>query len=589
MRVLVCWMLGLVGWVCAQPNVVFVITDDQGYGDIACHGHPYVKTPHLDKLVSESVNLDDYHVFPTCSPSRASILTGHWANRTGVWHTINGRSLLREGEVTVAEMFKEAGYATGIFGKWHLGDAYPFRPQDRGFSEVYVHGAGGVGQTPDVWDNAYFGGGYYHNGKKVRAEGFCTDVFFAEGRRFIRECVKEERPFFAYISTNAPHGPLHCPEKYLDLYQGKPARQAAFYGMISNIDENVGSLRAELKSLAVERDTIFIFTTDNGTATGESVFNAGMRGKKNSEYDGGHRVPFIIHWPGGEMQSRRHVRTLTHAVDVTPTLLDLCGVRGSEGVKFDGVSVKDLMLGKDEGWPERYLITDSQRVVDPVKWRKSAVMTQGWRLVNGKELYAIEEDPGQRNDVAGQHPERVAAMREAYESWWAELEPSYKNSAAFVLGDAKASEVLLTAHDWISERMPPWNQAGVRGLEKWVCDKVDAYWYVDVKVAGVYELELRRWPQETQLAIGAGMAAGAGVPGASRAFRETKGAAIPVVGAQLLVNGVSVADFEVNAEDDCVRKRVHLAEGKQKLGGVFKLASGKQVGVCYLTVRKVEQ
>ena len=208
--IFLCLITGLFG---KKPNVVIVITDDQGYGDLGCTGNPVIKTPHTDKLANESLWLTDYHVAPTCSPTRAALMSGHWTNRTGVWHTIMGRSMLRENEGTLGQFFKENGYETGMFGKWHMGDNYPYRPEDRGFTEVYRHGGGGVGQTPDVWDNAYFDGGYFHNGKIVQAKGFCTDVFFEFGNKFIRESVKQKKPFLAYISTNAPHGPFHCPSK----------------------------------------------------------------------------------------------------------------------------------------------------------------------------------------------------------------------------------------------------------------------------------------------------------------------------------------------------------------------------------------
>ncbi|MEM9586713.1 MAG: sulfatase-like hydrolase/transferase, partial [Planctomycetota bacterium] len=189
-----------------KPNVVIVITDDQGYGDLSCTGNPVLKTPQIDALAAQSVRLLDYHVAPTCSPTRCAFLTGHWTNRTGVWHTIMGRSMLRENEVTMGQIFQDAGYATGMFGKWHLGDNYPYRPEDRGYQEVLRHGGGGVGQTPDYWDNAYFDGSYYRNGKPEKVTGFCTDVFFDAASDFITKCGKEGKPFLAYLATNAPHG-----------------------------------------------------------------------------------------------------------------------------------------------------------------------------------------------------------------------------------------------------------------------------------------------------------------------------------------------------------------------------------------------
>ena len=230
-----------------RPNVVLVITDDQGYGDLSCHGNPILKTPHLDKLHADSVRLTDYHVAPTCSPTRAALLTGRWTNRTGVWHTIMGRSMLRHNEVTIGKILGDGGYHTGMFGKWHLGDNYPYRPEDRGFQEVLRHGGGGVGQTPDFWDNAYFDGAYFHNGKAVPAKGFCTDVFFDYAKRFITKVKDSDKPFFVYLCTNAPHGPMHAPEASSKPYQDQSVNLANFYGMIANIDDNVGAMRQFLK------------------------------------------------------------------------------------------------------------------------------------------------------------------------------------------------------------------------------------------------------------------------------------------------------------------------------------------------------
>ena len=332
-----------------RPNVVLVITDDQGYGDLSCHGNPVLKTPHLDKLHADSVRLTDYHVAPTCSPTRAALITGHWTNRTGVWHTIMGRSMLRHNEVTIGRILADGGYHTAMFGKWHLGDNYPYRPEDRGFQEVLRHGGGGVGQTPDYWDNAYFDGSYFHNGKAVPASGFCTDVFFDYAKRFIRKVKDDDKPFFVYLCTNAPHGPMHAPEKYAKPYEKQGVNVANFLGMIANIDDNVGAMRAFLKKEGLAENTIFIFTTDNGTSSGANIHNNGMRGRKGSEYDGGHRVPFFIHWPKGGLTGGRDVDMITSYVDVVPTLIDYCKVPAPKGLKFDGVNIRPLIEGQAGG------------------------------------------------------------------------------------------------------------------------------------------------------------------------------------------------------------------------------------------------
>lgn len=590
----------------ARPNIVFVITDDQGYGDLGFTGNPVVKTPHLDRLAAESSQLKDYHVAPTCSPTRAALLTGHWTNRTGVWHTVNGRSMLRENEVTVGQMLKTHGYATGMFGKWHLGDNFPYRPEDRGFTEVYRHGGGGVGQTPDVWDNSYFDGSYFHNGRIVAAKGFCTDVFFAEAQRFIRQQAAAKKPFFAHIALNAPHGPLHAPEKYTALYAGQDPAIASFFGMITNIDDNVGATRTLLRELGIADNTLFIFTTDNGTATGEKIFNAGMRGKKGSEYDGGHRVPFLAHWPAAGW-TKPHVNdTLCHAVDIVPTLLDLTGAPAPAGVKFDGISIRPLLdsSARNSGWPnERMIVTDSQRVRDPIKWKQTAVMSGPWRLVNGKELYNIRTDPGQQQDVIKEHPARADQMRAFYDAWWTELKPTFAQTTEIHLGHPEHPVVSLTGHDWIQEALPPWNQRHIRTADSFgpavaatknksakaapAKSIHSGHWAVKVVTPGRYEISVRRWPMEANQPITAALPAGANVPGADVAFRARPGVAIPAATAILRLNGRDVDSRPVRATDTAVAFTATLPAGSHQLAPVFVAADGNEVGAYYAVVTKL--
>ena len=569
----------------AKPNVVIVITDDQGYGDLSCHGNPILKTPEIDELYGESVRLSDYHVSPTCSPTRAAFLTGHWANRTGVWHTIMGRSMLRENEVTMGQVFRDAGYATGMFGKWHLGDNYPYRPEDRGYTEVLRHGGGGVGQTPDYWDNAYFGGSYWHNGKPTPVEGFCTDVFFDYARRFIRAQKSAGKPFLAYITTNAPHGPMHAPEEYAKPYLGQGRGKnglAHFYGMIANIDDNVGQLRAFLEVEGLAEDTIFIFTTDNGSSSGSKVHNSGMRAGKGSEYDGGHRVPFFVSWPKGGLGGGRDVEPITAHVDVLPTLIDLCDVPAPAGVEFDGTSLVPLLEGVAPGWAERILVTDSQRVKDPIKWRKSAVMTDRWRLINGKELYDIKADPGQAKDIALEHPEVVAGLAKFYDKWWDDLEPGFANDAAIYLGHPGENPARLTSHDWITTGSTPWNQAHIRKATN--RDKNTGFWNVKVVEEGDYEIRLRRWPEEVDEAIAAGLPPGADVPGA-KAFRTVPGKKIRPVKATLKI-GELVVESEMEPGAKEVVFNVKLKAGKTRMAGRFVTGSGDRYGSYYAYVLK---
>lgn len=585
----VCWLFAAIAVVplalaADKPNVVIVITDDQGYGDLSCHGNPILKTPQIDELYGESVRLKDYHVAPTCSPTRCAFLTGHWTNRTGVWHTIMGRSMLRENEVTMGQVFKDAGYATGMFGKWHLGDNYPYRPEDRGYTEVMRHGGGGVGQTPDYWDNAYFDGSYWHNGTPEAVKGFCTDVFFDYAKKFIKSSKEAGQPFLAYVATNAPHGPMHAPKKSAAPYASVDnVGLQNFYGMIANIDDNVGEMRAFLDAEGLTDNTIFIFTTDNGSSSGWKTFNAGMRAGKGSEYDGGHRVPFFVHWPNGKLTGGRDIEPITAHVDVLPTLIDLCDIAPPAGVEFDGVSLAPLM-NPDIAvkWMDRILITDSQRVKDPIKWKSSSVMTSDWRLINGKQLYDIKADPGQQSDVASGHPAVVERLKNFYEDWWTELLPTFKNDTAIYLGHPQDNPARLTSHDWITTKMTPWNQSQVRAAMNG--GQNTGFWNVYVHEAGNYEIRLRRWPETADLPINASLKPGDPVPGV-KAMRETPGKSINPVQATIRIGEIT-ADSPVKPGDKEVVFNLKLKQGKTRMTALFVGEQGEEHGAYYAYVLK---
>ena len=500
------------GFACAEPgpnapkpNVVLVITDDQGYGDLSCHGNPVLQTPHLDALYRDSVRLTDYHVDPTCSPTRAALYTGRYSTKTGVWHTIGGRSLLRPGIPTLGDVFKAGGYRTAFIGKWHLGDNAPLRARDRGFDVTVTHGGGGVGQTPDHWGNDYFGDTYtrFSGGRedKVTVDGYCTDAWFAAADDFITRHagVGTDAPFLLVLSTNAPHAPYRVPDDraapYREAGQTKAeAKRANFHGMIANIDHNVSELRERLDTLGLAENTILIFTTDNGTAAGHLAggYNAGMRGTKGSAYDGGHRVPLFIHHPAGGLTGGRDVPGLAAHIDVLPTLAALCGLDvPGEG---DGADLSAALRG-DGGIPGRTLCVHSQRVEVPEKWRRCAVMTDRWRLVNGRELYDIAADPGQRDDVAADHPGVVAELRDAYGDWWADLTPAFDDAmnTDLVCIDLGDEATTLTAHDLHATggEMVPWDQPMIEAGKP-----VLGWWAVDVREAGTYRLTLRVRPPE---------------------------------------------------------------------------------------------
>ena len=568
-----------------QPNVVLVITDDQGYGDLSCHGNPILKTPHLDKLHSESVRLTDYHVAPTCSPTRAALITGRWTNRTGVWHTIMGRSMLRHNEVTIGRFLVMVGITPACSASG-TGRQLSLPPGGSRLSEVLRHGGGGVGQTPDFWDNAYFDGSYFHNGKAVPAEGFCTDVFFDYAKRFITKVKDSDKPFFVYLCTNAPHGPMHAPEKSAKPYAKQGVNVANFLGMIANIDDNVGAMRAFLKKEGLAENTIFIFTTDNGTSSGAHIHNNGMRGRKGSEYDGGHRVPFFIHWPKGGLTGGRDVDTITSYVDVVPTLIDYCRVPSPKGVNFDGVNIRPLIENKAKNWPDRILVTDSQRVRDPIKWRKSSVMTDQWRLVNGEELYDINADPSQKKNIAADNPKVVKRLTKFYDAWWEEIVPTFGQPTAIYLGANAplANPVTLTCHDWIADGSTPWNQRHIRNAEKKPSNT--GFWAVDVKTEGEYTVELRRWPKEADRAIAASLPTGSDVPGV-RPFRAAPGKPFAAVKAHLKLGGQELT-LPVKRNAKSVTFKLKLKPGRDELWAKFTNAEGVPMGAFYSYVTKIE-
>ena len=561
-----------------KPNVVFVITDDQGYGDLACHGNPVIQTPNLDRMHGESVRLTNYHVGPTCAPTRAGLMTGRYCNCTGVWHTIGGRSLLRVDEVTMGDVFREGGYATGMFGKWHLGDNYPFRPHERGFDEAFFHGGGGVSQTPDYWGNDYFDDTYFRNGVEEPTEGYCTDVWFDEAMKFIER--HRDEPFFCYISTNAPHGPYLVGDGYSRPYLDQvPHSRANFFGMITCIDDNVGRLRARLGELGIEEDTILIFMTDNGTSGGCTLgegqfvtegFNAGMRGVKGSEYDGGHRTPLFIHWPAGGFTEGRDVDRLTANIDMLPTLAALCGIDMPERADVCGKSLVPLLRGEE--WPERVIVTDSQRIEHPEKWRKSATMTDRWRLVNGTELYDITVDPEQRNDVAADHPDLVEELRKYYEAWWDYVSRRFDEYVPVIVGTEHEPETDLTTHDWHGDACA-WNQGQVRSGT--VCN---GFWAIDVAEAGTYEFELRRWPKELDKPMTEG------IPGKVVDW-FTGGEALPLTTAR-----IQVGDHEetkpIPPEAKGITFTLALDAGETRLQTWLTDGADLTIGAYYVYVRR---
>ncbi len=468
------------------PNIVLIITDDQGYGDVGIHGNDRIRTPNMDRLAREGVRFNRFYVCPVCSPTRAGLMTGRWNYRTGVVDTYLGRSMMHPDEVTLAEALRAGGYRTGIFGKWHLGDNYPMRPQDKGFDEGLINKGGGITQPSDPEGNSYFDPILYRNGRAVKTKGYCTDVITNAALEFIER--NRRRPFFAYIATVAPHVPLQVAERYWRPYAeaGLDETTAKVYGMVENIDENVGRVMDRLRDLGLEHNTILVFMGDNGPQ--QPRFKAGLRGLKGSVFEGGIRVPFFIRWPAA--LKPRIVEPIGANVDIMPTLLDLAGVAPPGGVQFDGISLRSVLEGGPSPDTDRALFYQWHRGDVPEPYRDCCVLTQRRKLVNGTALYDLETDPAETTDIASREPETVRRMRAQYERWFADVSATHGYAPPrIVLGSAREPVTVLSRQDWRGPRAS-WDPNG------------EGHWEVSVEQEGLYDVSLRLWPDNAPATAG---------------------------------------------------------------------------------------
>ncbi len=430
-----------------KPNIILVMPDDLGYGDYACLGNPIMHTPAVDAFKKESLLLTQFHVSPTCSPTRSALMSGRHEFKNGVTHTIMERERMSLETFTLPQMLKTTGYTTGVFGKWHLGDEAAYQPDKRGFDEVYIHGGGGIGQSypgscGDVRGNTNINPTLMHNGKFEKTEGYCTDLFFAQAFRWMDARRAEDKPFFAYIPLNAAHGPHVVPEDYYKQYLGKPGvseEMAKFFGMIENVDTNFGKLLQKLDEWKIADNTIVIYLgTDNGGTEGVKLFNAGMRGQKNMAYEGGTRAPCFIRWPG-VTKGGTECAALTAHLDVFPTLAEITGATLDDKVKrqVEGRSFLPLLKNPVATWADRTLITSAGRWdkgKEPAKFWRVSVRNSRYTLVNEKkkwELYDLDQAPGQEHDIAATHPDIVTKLAASYDQWWDEVQPFLVNENAF--------------------------------------------------------------------------------------------------------------------------------------------------------------
>jgi arylsulfatase len=429
-----------------KPNIILVMTDDQGMGDLACMGNQVLKTPNIDAFYNKSTRFTDFQVSPTCAPTRAAIMSGNRPFEVGVTHTIFQRERMSKDVFTMPQALQSAGYKTGLFGKWHLGDEEEYLPTNRGFNEVLMHGAGGIGQTrygdfPPNKENLYFDNILLHNDTIVKTKGFCTDVFFDAALGWIKKQNEADAPYFAYVSLNAPHAPLVAPEKYkkrfLDL--GYDKGTAGRYGMIENIDDNFGIMMQKLESWNALENTLVIFMTDNGAThlkgslNGERIkhFNANLRGGKNSPFEGGTHVPAFWYWKG-KLETGIDIDKLTSHIDLYKTFSEIAGVKLPKKMQeLSGRSLVPLLENPNSEWSDRELFVHCGRWQEgkreEAKYKKAAIRTQQWRFDNNKELFDISIDPSEKNNVADQHPEVIATLRKSYNFWWENTKPLMVN------------------------------------------------------------------------------------------------------------------------------------------------------------------
>jgi arylsulfatase A-like enzyme len=520
-----------------RPNVVVVITDDQGYGDLSLHGNDKLDTPHMDSVGRDGIQFTQFHVNPVCSPTRSSLMTGRYYYRTGVVDTFLGRSMMHADEVTLAECLKADGYRTGLFGKWHLGDNYPLRSIDQGFEESLNCTGGGLTQPSDPPGNTYFDPMLRHNGKWEKHKGYCTDIFMNAAMNWIE--ANRNQPFFAYIATNAPHDPLQIDESYAEPFRKKGLDDinAKTYGMIKNLDDNLGKVLNKLRQLRLEQNTIVVFLTDNGPQ--RDRFNGGMRGRKGTVYQGGIRVPFFMKWPARIKPGTRNATPSAH-IDIMPTLLDVCRVEPPKDVRIDGRSMLPLIEGKT--LPQRTLFFQWHRGDMPNPHQNAAAHGGRYKLVDGKELYDLESDPAEANNIARQQPDVAKKLRGEYDRWFADVAAT-RNFAPpkIYLGTPHEDPVTLTRQDWRGARAG-WDAASV------------GHWEVDVRRAGKYDITLRM-------------------------------AELPASGkAQFRLNGASVEKPVAAGSKEVAMAGVELRSGAGRLEAELRVGD-RTLGVQYVDVR----
>jgi arylsulfatase len=557
-----------------KPNVIVILADDIGFGDFSCHGHPILKTPCIDQIAKEGIDFTDFHVTPVCTPTRGQLMTGLDSLHNLACAVTSGRTLLRRDIPIMAEFFRKGGYATGLFGKWHLGHEYPDRPMDKGFDKAIWFKGWGL-QSEIEFDNDYVNPRFLDGLETKRASVYCTDFWFGEAMNWMAQQKDKGKPFLTYLAVNAAHMPLWPPDKYADMYKGKTGpMMAPYFAMVASLDDNFGRLDEWLKQNDLYRDTIVVFMTDNGSAFPQQGYNAGLREGKASNYDGGHRVPCFLRYPEGGFEADLDVSTPAQIQDILPTLLDICGVSPGKA-KFDGASLVPLM--KKQPIKDRMFVVQYGARQRPVKYDASVIWNQ-WRLQKGTELYDIVKDRAQKTNVSDQFPEIAGRMKAFYDDWWAKLGPGLSAPIPMLIGTTAQNPVMLTSIDWWEV-----DADNINFVSQAVGGPRGGYWTVQVETAGRYSIELRRWPFHTNKPIGS---EGPRVTINGRAL-DHKYKLIPAHEVVLEANGAEQC-LSVKPEDVGATFQVSLPKGRSKLQGWFRDSEGKDLcGAFYALVTKL--
>ena len=488
-----------------HPNVIIIMTDDQGYGDLGITGNPHVRTPKIDAFAAESVRFNNFYVSPVCAPTRASLMTGRYSLRTGIRDTYNGGAIMASNEVTIAELLKQANYKSGIFGKWHLGDNYPSRPSDQGFDESLIHLSGGMGQVGDITtyfkgDKSYFDPVLWHNNKQEAYTGYCSDIFTTQAMNFIEK--NKDSPFLCYLAFNAPHTPLQVPEKYYEQYKDidpaagfendtrprtpmtekdkEDARKV--YAMVTNIDDNVGKLLKKLDDLHLADNTLIIFMTDNGPQ--QTRYVGGMRGRKGDVYQGGVRVPFYMRYPA-RFETNKDIETRAAHIDILPTLAQICNVELPKEKIIDGKSLIPLIMDEKEDWVDRSLFFYWTRRY-PELYYNMALLQGSYKLV-GKtnynapikdfELFNLDKDPYEQKNIIVENETIATNLKKKLDETYTKLIASENliNQPLISIGNKAENPVILNRND----------AAGQRGI--WAQEEVYGKWNVSIE-EGYYDI-----------------------------------------------------------------------------------------------------